>query len=116
MLVWAAANLDEREFPDPERFDIRRRAPRHLSLGHGVHFCLGASFARLEARIAWEEFLRRLPDHRVTTEPRHFLVYVQRLHGPADGLRARLPRLTVAGARRVRTGRTVDGPGSPPAM
>jgi cytochrome P450 len=72
MLVWAAANLDEREFPDPERFDIHRRAPRHLSLGHGIHFCLGASFARLEARIAWEEFLRRMPAYELTTEPQHF--------------------------------------------
>ena len=73
MLLWAAANLDEVEFPDPERFDIRRRAPRHLSLGHGVHFCLGASFARLEARVAWEEFLTRMPVYELTTEPQHFV-------------------------------------------
>jgi cytochrome P450 len=73
MLLWAAANLDEREFPEPERFDIHRRAPRHLSLGHGVHFCLGASFARLEARIAWEELLARLPGYELTSEPRHFV-------------------------------------------
>jgi cytochrome P450 family 130 len=73
MLLWAAANLDEREFPDPERFDIRRRAPRHLALGHGAHFCLGASFARLEARVAWEEFLSRMPDYELTREPERFV-------------------------------------------
>jgi cytochrome P450 family 130 len=72
MLVWAAANLDEREFPDPERFDIRRNAPRHLSLGHGVHYCLGASLTRLEARIAWDAFLQRMPDYRLREAPRHF--------------------------------------------
>lgn len=72
MLVWAAANLDEREFPDPERFDVRRNAPRHLSLGHGVHYCLGASLARLEARLAWETFLARVPVYALREEPRNF--------------------------------------------
>ena len=73
LLLWSAANLDEREFPDPERFDIRRRAPRHLALGHGVHYCLGASLARLEARIAWEELLGRFPDYELTEPPEHFI-------------------------------------------
>lgn len=72
MLVWAAANLDEREFPDPERFDIHRNAPRHLSLGHGVHYCLGASLTRLEARVAWDAFLRRIPHYELASEPQHF--------------------------------------------
>jgi cytochrome P450 len=73
LLLWSAANLDEREFPDPERFDVRRRAPRHLALGHGPHYCLGASLARLEARIAWDELLRRVPDYELVEEPRHFV-------------------------------------------
>ena len=71
-LVWAAANLDEREFPDPERFDVGRRPARHLALGYGVHYCLGASLAKLEARVAWEELLARMPEYEVTTEPRPF--------------------------------------------
>lgn len=45
LLVWAAANLDEREFAEPERFDIERKITRHLALGHGIHCCLGASLA-----------------------------------------------------------------------
>lgn len=69
LLVWAAANLDEREFDEPERFDVTRDATRHLAFGHGIHFCLGASLARLEARIAFEELLGRFPDYRLAEEP-----------------------------------------------
>jgi cytochrome P450 len=72
LLLWQAANLDEREFPDPERFDVLRRAPRHLALGHGVHYCMGASLAKLEARIAWEEWLAAMPGYSLAEEPRHF--------------------------------------------
>ena len=42
MLVWGSANHDEREFPEPERFDIRREITKHLAFGHGTHFCLGS--------------------------------------------------------------------------
>jgi cytochrome P450 len=69
LLVWAAANLDEREFDEPERFDIERKITRHLALGHGVHFCLGASLARLEARVAFEELLARIPEYALESEP-----------------------------------------------
>ena len=69
LLVWAAANLDEREFSEPERFDALRPVTRHLALGHGVHFCLGASLARLEARVAFETLLARHPDYRLLEEP-----------------------------------------------
>ena len=67
MLVWAAANRDERQFEQPERFDVSRR-PRHLAFGHGTHFCLGANLARLEARIAFEELLRRFPSYDLAGE------------------------------------------------
>ena len=69
LLVWAAANLDDREFSEPERFDVTRGAARHLAFGHGIHFCLGASLARLEARIAFEELLGRFPSYRLAEEP-----------------------------------------------
>ncbi len=69
MLLFGAANLDEREFPDPERFDIHRNAARHLAFGHGIHYCLGAMLARLESRIVFEELLARIPEYRIAGEP-----------------------------------------------
>ncbi|GCE09731.1 cytochrome P450 [Dictyobacter aurantiacus] len=59
-----SANFDEAQFPDPLRFDIRRNPNRHLSFGHGIHFCLGAPLARLEAKIVLENLLRLLPEWR----------------------------------------------------
>ncbi|HZP30269.1 MAG TPA: cytochrome P450, partial [Acidimicrobiia bacterium] len=69
MLLWGAANLDDREFDDPERFDVHRRIQRHLSFGHGAHHCLGAALARLEGRVAFEELLGRVPDYEVVGTP-----------------------------------------------
>jgi cytochrome P450 len=60
--LFASANFDERQFPNPERFDIQRTPNRHFGFGYGIHFCLGASLARLEARIALEAILERLPN------------------------------------------------------
>ncbi len=64
-LLWGAANRDEREFERPDVFDCDRTIRRHLAFGHGIHFCLGAGLARLEARIAFEEILARWPDHEI---------------------------------------------------
>jgi cytochrome P450 len=69
MLLFGAANLDEREFPDAKRFDIHRHAVRHLAFGHGIHFCLGAMLARIESRVAFEELLARIPDYQITGGP-----------------------------------------------
>jgi hypothetical protein len=68
-LVWGAANRDEREFANADAFDVTRPAPRHLGFGVGTHFCLGARLARLEARVAFEELLARLPDYELTGDP-----------------------------------------------
>jgi cytochrome P450 len=65
MLLIGAGNHDPRQFDSPEHFDIGRTMERHLAFGFGVHFCLGARLARLEARIALEEIHRRLPDYEV---------------------------------------------------
>ena len=64
-LLTASAGRDEREYPDADRFDVTRTIDRHVSLGYGTHFCLGASLARLEARVALEETLRRFPEWQV---------------------------------------------------
>jgi cytochrome P450 len=81
LLVWAAANLDEREFENPERFDVTRPNIRHLAFGHGVHFCLGASLARLEARVAFETLLERYPNYRLLEEPGWVASRWARAHG-----------------------------------
>ena len=65
LLLTGSANRDEREFPDPDRFDVGRKPESHLALGYGIHFCLGASLARLESRVALEEFARRFPRYTV---------------------------------------------------
>jgi cytochrome P450 len=69
MLLWGAANRDEREFAHPDRFDLGRVNRRHLGLGVGPHFCLGASLARIEARAAFEGLLHRWPDFELAEEP-----------------------------------------------
>jgi hypothetical protein len=63
LLLFAAANRDEREFPEPDRFDVDRDPPRILSFGHAAHMCLGVHVARLEARIVLEELLGRFPGY-----------------------------------------------------
>ncbi|MGH2587059.1 MAG: cytochrome P450, partial [Dehalococcoidia bacterium] len=64
LMLYASANRDEAEFPEADRFDITRQENNHIAFGYGVHFCLGASLARLEARITWETLLRRTRDLR----------------------------------------------------
>ena len=65
MFLWHCANHDEREFPDPDRFDIHRNAPRILSFGHATHRCLGANIAQMEGRVLLQELLARIPDYEV---------------------------------------------------
>ena len=61
LLLNGSANRDETHFTDPDRFDIHRKEG-HLSFGQGLHFCLGSALARLEARVAFEEVLKRWTD------------------------------------------------------
>jgi cytochrome P450 family 142 subfamily A polypeptide 1 len=71
LLLYGAANRDERPFTDPETFDVRRPNNHHVAFGFGTHFCLGASLARLELRIMFEELTRRIPGWRlVGPEPK----------------------------------------------
>ncbi|WP_428983344.1 cytochrome P450 [Paraburkholderia diazotrophica] len=68
-LCIGAANRDPEQFPEPDRFDIRRTPNRHLAFGFGIHQCAGLSLARLEARIAIGRFVRRFPSYRISGEP-----------------------------------------------
>jgi cytochrome P450 len=68
LLMLASANRDPRQFTDPDRLDVRRHPNPHLSFGLGIHFCLGASLARLEAQVALEELLAGIPDYRVESD------------------------------------------------
>lgn len=61
LLLNASADRDPARHTDPDRFDIHRKAP-HLGFGQGIHFCLGSALARLEARVAFEEVLKRWTD------------------------------------------------------
>jgi cytochrome P450 len=65
VLLYTAANRDDREFPEPERFDIHRAAPRSLGFSHGHHACIGLHVARKEGQIAMNEILKRFPKYEI---------------------------------------------------
>ena len=65
VLMYPSANRDPEHFDDPERFDVTRHPNQHLAFGFGTHFCLGAALARLEIRVFFEEFVRRVASLRV---------------------------------------------------
>jgi cytochrome P450 len=68
LIINAASGRDERKYPDPDAFDVRRRFDLHLNFGYGQHICLGKSLARLESAIAHQEFLRRFPEYEVAAD------------------------------------------------
>jgi len=68
LLLYPSANRDESVFPDPFRFDVTRDPNPHVAFGFGAHFCLGASLARLELRVLFEELLPRFPDLRLAAD------------------------------------------------
>ena len=65
LIINAASGRDERKYPDPNHWDVRRRFDIHLNFGHGRHVCLGKNLALLESRIATEEFLKRFPEYEI---------------------------------------------------
>ena len=69
MISLLSANRDGNTFTNPDEFDLSRREGQHLAFGHGMHFCLGAPLARLEARIAVESLLTRFPEMSADIAP-----------------------------------------------
>ena len=69
VVVLAAADRDPQRFAAPDTLDLARRDNQHLGYGHGIHYCLGAALARMEARIFLTELLARTPEWDVTGAP-----------------------------------------------
>ena len=65
MFLWPSGNRDEKQFDDPDRFDIHRGFPRILSFGQGAHTCLGSHIARMEGKVILEELLAGFPEYEV---------------------------------------------------
>ena len=110
LLVQASANRDPRRFDDPETFDIARGSNRHVGFGYSIHYCLGASIARLEGALGLGAFLERFP--RASLARRHPRV------GPAhpEPL-AQAPANSawvIAGAGGARRQHSVKAHGCPP--
>ena len=97
LLLYPSGNRDAAHFPNPDAFDVTRTPNDHVAFGgFGAHFCLGASLARLELRIAFEEVLRRMPDVEPAPEeplrlrPSNFIVGIEEMPirfspGPREG-------------------------------
>jgi cytochrome P450 len=83
LLLTGAANRDERQYPDADRFDIGRQSHVPLGFGNGVHFCLGAALARLEGRVALEEFAQAFPRYEID-ETKTRRVHMSNVHGYAS--------------------------------
>ena len=101
-LWYPSANRDEQVFRDPQAFDVGRAPNDHLAFGIGEHFCLGASLARLELTILFEELLRRLPDIALDGPP------VRLRSNFVNGIKSMPVRFTPEGR-----GATVAVPGTP---
>jgi cholest-4-en-3-one 26-monooxygenase len=86
LLLYPSGNRDASEFPEPDRFDVTREPNRHVAFGgFGTHHCLGATLARLELRVLFEELLRRFPDIELATSdplpvrPGNFIVGLEHM-------------------------------------
>ena len=97
LLFLAAANRDPRRWPDPERFDITRRANGHVGFGYGIHACVGAAFARLEGEVLLRALARQVGSLEPAGQP------VRRLNNTLSGFAALPLTLRPAGRRTQST-------------
>ena len=81
-LLNGSAGRDEREYPDPDTFDVARHMDRHMTFGYSTHFCLGAALARLEGAVVIDEMLTRHPEWTVD-EDRIEMIHTTTVRGPA---------------------------------
>jgi cytochrome P450 len=91
LMLWGSANRDERRWAEPDRLDVLRPTLRHITFGDGIHHCLGAPLARLEARVALEHVLVTLPAYELAGP-------VERLYTPGERALAHVP-VVFAGER-----------------
>jgi cytochrome P450 len=82
VMLYSSANFDEEVFADPLHFNITRETNPHLALGHGIHLCLGANLARMEARVFFEEFFRHFSAIESAGEP--VFIRSNSIHGFKD--------------------------------
>jgi cytochrome P450 len=81
VLITGSAGRDERKYANPDVFDIHRTVDLHMTLGYGIHFCLGAALARMEGRIGIEETIKRWPTWSVDRD-NTVLLYTSTVRGP----------------------------------
>ena len=96
LLLIGAANRDPRIFADPDVLDLARKPVRNLAFGDGVHHCIGAPLARLEARVALPALLARFPDYEIVEVERFHDVTQRNLKRLVARLEHRAARVPVA--------------------
>jgi cytochrome P450 len=77
-VLYGAANRDQRRFENPDSFDVQREAKRNLAFGEGIHHCIGAPLARLEARVFLECVLTQVPNYSLGTQTTRFESHMMR--------------------------------------
>jgi cytochrome P450 len=109
MPMIGSANRDPRKFRDADRFDITRDPNPHIAFGHGIHFCIGAPLARMEARIALSAFLERVKDFKLASDTPWTPNKAIHVHGPTH-----LPLRFEPGSRATRPAQATSSTGSVP--
>jgi cytochrome P450 len=115
LVALAAADRDPARFAAPDAFDIRRDARGHLAFGHGLHYCMGAPLARMEARIVLRALLERCPELALDTDPARLSWLPGLLIRGVRHLPVRFTPADAAGPERAAEGTAPGGRAVPPA-